>query len=62
MSNKISDGRKLTYYIGLVLVVLGVILFISSFFVVSTGFGSMDPGFDMGVSAANLIMSLNEVK
>lgn len=49
MSNKISDGRKLTYYIGLVLVVLGVILFMSSFFAVSTGFGSMDPGFDMGM-------------
>ncbi len=49
MSNKISDGRKLTYYIGLGLVVLGVILFMSSFFDVSTGFGAMDPGFDMGM-------------
>ncbi|SHH40949.1 zinc ribbon domain-containing protein [Sporanaerobacter acetigenes] len=33
MSNKISKERKFTYYIGLVLVVVGFILFISSFFV-----------------------------
>ncbi len=33
MSNKISDERKITYYIGLVLMIIGFALFMSVFFV-----------------------------
>lgn len=41
MSSKISGERKAIYYIGIVFIVLGVILFMSSFFV------KTDPGFSM---------------
>lgn len=46
MSNKISNERKALYYIGLGLIVLGVILFFSSFFAVNDGF---DPFFAPGM-------------
>lgn len=42
MSNKISDERKALYYIGLGLIILGFILFISAFFT----FGSDDIFFE----------------
>lgn len=37
MSNKISDERKALYYLGLVLMVLGFIMFISTFFTFARG-------------------------
>lgn len=37
MSNKISHKRKALYYFGLVLIVIGFILFISTFFTFATG-------------------------
>lgn len=48
MSNKISNERKSIYYLGLGLTVLGVVLFMSSFFI---GASEMDLGFgmDMGM-------------
>lgn len=46
MSNKISNERKALYYIGLGLIVLGAILFLSSFFAVNDGF---DPFYDSGM-------------
>ncbi len=48
MSNKISNERKSIYYLGLGLTVLGVVLFMSSFFIGASG---MDLGFgmDMGM-------------
>jgi len=42
MSSKISNQRKATYYIGICIVVIGFILFMSSFFV------NMDTDFSMG--------------
>lgn len=48
MSNKISKERKTIYYVGLGLTVLGVALFISSFFIVDMEpdfFGGMPPFF-----------------
>jgi len=42
MSNKISTERKGLYYLGLVLMVAGVMLFLSSFFIAN------EPGFSMG--------------
>ena len=46
MSNKISKERKALYYLGMGLIVLGFILFISSFFIFGSGF---DPFFDSGM-------------
>lgn len=50
MSNKISKERKTIYYVGLGLVIVGVILFISSFFIGFSGSGMHHgmPGFGMG--------------
>lgn len=48
MSNKISNERKALYYVGLVLIIIGVGLFMSSFFV---GFTGMEPGFIEGPSS-----------
>lgn len=45
MSNKISKERKTIYYIGLVLTVIGVILFMSAFFI------DMEPDFFGGPSS-----------
>lgn len=33
MADKISNGRKITYYIGLGLIIIGVLLFMSTFFI-----------------------------
>jgi len=46
LSNKISSERKTLYYIGMGMVGLGFILFISGFFVNDVGF---DPFFDAGM-------------
>lgn len=46
MSNKISKERKALYYIGMGLIVLGFILFLSSFFIFGSGFDSF---FDSGM-------------
>lgn len=46
MSNKISKERKALYYIGMGLIVLGFILFFSSFFIFNKGF---DPFFNSGM-------------
>lgn len=42
MSNKISNERKAIYYVGIGMIVLGFILFISVFF---AGMGGMEPSF-----------------
>ena len=47
MGNKISKERKIIYYIGLGLAILGGVLFVSSFFTVFNGLDS--PGFGMGM-------------
>ena len=47
MENKISKERKIIYYIGLGLAILGGVLFVSSFFTVFNGLDS--PGFSMGM-------------
>ena len=44
MSNNISDGRKSIYYIGMGLIAIGFILFISTFFTTFNEFNSI--GFD----------------
>ena len=47
MSNKISSERKAIYYTGMVFVIIGFILFISTFFTFASGFGDFSgaPGF-----------------
>lgn len=42
MSDKISSERKAIYYTGMVLVVIGFILFISTFFTFAVGFGGFN--------------------
>lgn len=47
MENKISKERKIMYYMGLIIIIFGGILFISSFFTFFTGFNR--PNFGMGM-------------
>ncbi len=46
MSSKISNQRKVIYYIGIVIIVIGILLSMSSFFVkMDTGFSMETPSF-----------------
>lgn len=47
MGNKISKGRKITYYAGLGLIIIGGLLFFSSFLTPFIGFN--ESAFDMGM-------------
>ena len=52
MSKKISEDRKAVYYVGLGLVILGVLLFASVFFSAATHFGDFSDSVARGRSMA----------
>lgn len=62
MSNKISNERKVIYYIGVCLVVIGFILFMSSFFAdMDTSFSMETPSFFKRAVAGMICMIVGTV-